>query len=78
MKEMEDTPDDLETLMKLQDISGDSAWIEKERAKILDKAQPEIYNITDCPDDVYGEHEKSGIEIVAIENHWETVGKAVE
>jgi len=31
-----------------------------------------------CPDDIFGEHREAGLEIINIENHWDTVRKAVE
>jgi hypothetical protein len=49
-------PGDIENLIKLQNISGDLSCGKKEKAEIIDKATPEIYNIVeDCAREYYDE-----------------------
>jgi len=49
-------PDDLENLMKLQNINEDLKIIEKEIAGIIDKSKAEIYNIVEiCAREYYEE-----------------------
>jgi len=46
--------------------------------KMIRVLKPEtIICYSQCPDDIFGEHREAGLEIIHIENHWETVKKAV-
>ena len=71
LEEIDDTdPDDLKTLMKLQNINEDLEEMAEESEEMIDKAEPEIYNIIEgYARAYYGEAaERSGVDAAYEEN----------